>query len=114
MASDPKRVFCFAYGTNYSPLPKEFIARFKAQTPVVRGEPDAITVVSNKIVLDKTTRREAIGLDIREIRVRGDKAEVQVQYFASYTGNSTRFFLAREDGKWRVKERKMEHVSDAF
>ena len=114
ISADAKSVFCLGYGTNYSPLPKEFIARFKAQNAIIRGEPDAITVVSNKIVLDKFTRREAIGLDIREIRVTGDTAEVQVQCFASSTGSSTRFYLVREKGKWRVQERKMEHVSDAF
>ena len=114
MSADSKSVFCVAYGTNYSPLPKQFIARFKAQTPIVRGEPDAITVVSNKLVLDKLTRKEAVGLDIREIRMKDDTAEVQVQYFASFTSNSTRFYLVREKGKWRVKERKMEYVSDAF
>ena len=86
MSPDSKHVFCLAYGTNYSPLPKDFIARFKARTPIVRGEPDAITVVSNKFVFDKITRRQAIGLDIREIRVAGDTAEVQVKYFASFTG----------------------------
>ena len=60
ISADAKSVFCLGYGTNYSPLPKEFIARFKAQNAIIRGEPDAITVVSNKIVLDKFTRREAI------------------------------------------------------
>ncbi len=100
-----------AYGTNNTPLPAEFVARFKGQTPLVRGTPDGITVVSNKIVLDKITRKEAVGLDIREIRVTGDTAEVQVIYFASYTSNSTRFYLVREHGNWRVKERKAEWIA---
>jgi hypothetical protein len=114
MSSDSKDVFCLAYGTNYSRLPEDFIARFRAQASIVRGEPDAITVVSNKIVLDKITRREAVGLCIREMRVTGETAEVQVKYFASGTGNSTRYYLVRHKGRWTVKERKVEYVSDAF
>jgi hypothetical protein len=111
MSSDSKIVFHLAYSTNHVSLPAEFIARFKGQTPLVRGTPDGITVVSNKIVLDKITRKEAVGLEIREIRVTGDTAEVQVIYFASYTSNSTRFYLVRERGKWRVKERKAEWIA---
>jgi hypothetical protein len=111
MPPDSKTVDCLTYGTNYSPFPKGFLSRFKAQTPIVRGQPDAITVVSNQFVLDKITRKEAVGFDIREIRVAGDTTEVLVNYFASFTGNSTRFYLVRENGKWRVKETKVESIS---
>jgi hypothetical protein len=111
MLGDSKVVFHLAYGTNSASLPAKFVARFKGQTPLVRGTPDGITVVSNKIVLDKITRKEAVGLCIREIRVTGDTAEIQVLYFASYTSNLTRFYLVREKGKWRVKERKVESIS---
>lgn len=111
ISADSKVVFHLGYGTNNTSLPAEFIARFKGQTPLVRGTPDGITVVSNKIVLDNITRKEAIGLIIREIRVTGDTAEVKVRYFASYTGNLTWYYLVRERGKWRVKERKAEWIA---
>jgi hypothetical protein len=114
MSSDSKCVFVLAYGTNSTALPPEFMARFKAQSSPVRGNPESITVISNKIVLDKITGQETVGLDIREIRVTGDTAEIQVIYFASNTGNSTRFSLVRGGGKWRVKERKAEWVADTF
>jgi hypothetical protein len=111
VSADSKVVFHLTYGTNDAPLAAEFMSRFKGRTPIVRSAPDGVMVVSNKIVLDKLTHQEAVGLGIREIRVNEDTAEVQVVYFASYTSNSTRFYLVREGGKWRVRERKVEWIA---
>jgi hypothetical protein len=111
ISTNSTKVFCLAFGTNNAPLPSEFIARFKNQPPVIRAASDSIIVISNKYVLDKVTRKEAIGLDIREIRVVGDRSEVQVVYFASFTSTSTRFYFIRENKKWKLKERKQEWIA---
>lgn len=114
VSPDSKCVFCLTYGANQTALPKDFISRFKARSPIVRGNPDAITVVSNKFVLDKITRKEAIVLDLRGIQVKGSAAEVEVVYFGSFTSSSARFQLVCENKKWKIKERKSEWVADSF
>jgi hypothetical protein len=111
VSADAKCVYHLSYGTNDAVLPEDFMARFKGQSPLVRSTPDGVTVVSNKIVLDKTTRKQAVGLGIRQLHVKGDTAEVQVLYFASGTSNFTRYFLVREHRKWRVKNKKMEWIA---
>lgn len=107
---DSEYVFHLAYGTNNTPVPTDFLERFKGQPRIIRATPYELTVVSNKFVLDKSTRREAICLSIREIRIKGNTAEVQVFAFASSTVSSTRFYLVLEGGKWGVKERVTEWV----
>ena len=111
VSADAKCVYHLSYGTNDTVLPADFMTRFKGQSPLVRSTPDGVTVVSNRFVLDKITRKEAIGLGIRQLRVTGDKAEVQVLFFASGTSNSTRYYLVRERGRWRVKDKKMEWIA---
>lgn len=98
VSADAKCVFHFSNGTNDAVLPADFMARLKGQSPIVRSTRDGVTVVSNRFVLDKITRKEAVGLGIRQLRVKGDTAEVQVLYFASGTTNSTRYYLVREHG----------------
>jgi hypothetical protein len=114
MSADSKCIFALSYGTNDSSLPADFMARFKGKHPLVMSSPDNIMVVSNKFVIDKITRKEAVGLGIRELRVTGDTAEAHVIYFASHTQNSTVFHMTRDAGKWRVKDRKAEWVADGF
>ena len=106
MSADSTVVFHLSYGENNTALPEEFVARFKGQTPLVSGKPDGIEILGKSILVDRMTRKEAAGLEIQEIKVTGDTAEVGVIYSASHTSNSTRFHLVRERGKWRVKERK--------
>lgn len=110
MSADSKVVFHLSYGPNNTALSEEFVARFKGQTPLVSGKPDGIEILGKSILIDRTTRKEAAGLDMNEIRVTGDTAEVEVIYSASHTSNSTRFHLIRERGKWRVTERKAEWI----
>lgn len=112
--TDDKYVYHLSFGTNYSTLPADFMGRFGGQHPIVRGTPEGIIVVSNKFVFDKMTHKEAIGLSIQGLRVTGDTAEVHVVYFASGTGNSTVFYMVRDAGKWKVKDRKAEWVADSF
>jgi hypothetical protein len=111
VSADAKCVFHLSYGTNDAVLPADFIARFKGQSPLVRSLPDGVIVVSNRFVLDKITRKQAVGLGIRQLHVTGDTAEVQVVYFASGTSTSTRYYLVRERNGWRVKDKKMEWIA---
>jgi hypothetical protein len=111
LSADSKCVYHLTYGTNDAVLPADFMTRFKGQSPIVRSALDGVTVVSNRFVLDKITRREAVGLGIRQLHVTGDKAEVQVVYFASGTSNSTRYYLVRERSRWRVKDKKLEWIA---
>ncbi len=106
MSADSKVVFHLSYGANQTALPEEFVARFKGQTPLVSGRPGGIAVVGKSILIDGMTRKEAAGLDMREIKVTGETAGVEVIFSASHTSNSTSFHLVRERGRWRVKERK--------
>ena len=108
MSSDTSHVFHLAVGTNDAGLPADFMTRFQGQPPIVRSAHGNVLVVSNKFVLDRITRKEAVGLGIRQLRMRGDAAEVQVVRFASFTSSSTRYYLVRERGKWRVKNKKTE------
>src|SRR5687768_7981116 len=61
VSADAKCVYHLSYGTNDAVLPADFMARFKGQSPLVRSTPDGVTVVSNRFVLEKITRKEAIG-----------------------------------------------------
>lgn len=106
---DSKKVFHLFYKNR--PLPPDFLSRFDGQPLIVRSTAGGTIVVDQKHILDRRTRREAIALDIQEIRITGETAEVQVFYSASFTSNSTRFHLVRERGGWRVKERKMEWIA---
>jgi hypothetical protein len=108
MSSDTSHVFHLAVGTNDVAPPPDFITRFQGQSPIVRSAHGNVLVVSNKFVLDRITRKEAVGLGIRQLRVLGDAAEVQVVRFASFTSSSTRYYLVRERGRWRVKDKKTE------
>jgi hypothetical protein len=110
ISADSKKVFHIAFGTNDAPLPADFMARFKAQKTLVRG-PTGMTIIKKNIVLDKITGREAVGLSVRNIRITGDTAEVQVVYFATNTSSSTRFYLVREKERWKVKNRKEEWIA---
>ena len=83
---DAYYVYYLSYGTNDAVLPADFMARFKQQTPLVRSRPDGVTVAS-----DST---EALGVSIRQLRVTGDKAEVQVVSFTYGWKSCTRFYLS--------------------
>lgn len=108
MSSDTNHVFHLAVGTNDMALPPDFMTRFQRQAPIVRSAYGNVLVVSNRFVVDRITRKEAVGLGIRQLRVLGNAAEVQVVRFASFTSSSTRYYLERERGKWRVKDKKTE------
>lgn len=103
---DPKPIYQLSYGTNDAVLPADFLARFKGDNPLVRSMTNGLTVVSNRFVLDKITRKEAVGLGIQQLRVTGDKADVQVLYFASGTSILKRYVFVRKSGQWSVKEKK--------
>ena len=102
---DAYYVYYLSYGTNDAVLPADFMTRFKQQFPLVRSSPDGVTVASNST--------EACAVSIRQLRVTGDKAEVQVLDFADSVRSSTRIYLVRERGRWRVKDSKMQWCYDS-
>jgi hypothetical protein len=114
MLRDTNYVFQILYGKDGSPLPAEFLARFKDRLPIVRGNRDAVIVVSNKFFLDKITGKQLIELDITKLRVTNDTAEAQVRYCATSVDTSTRFFLVRKQNKWVITEEENEWVMDGF
>jgi hypothetical protein len=99
-------------GTNDPSPPADFMGRFTTKTPLVRAGIEGIAVVDNRTLLDRATRKKAVVLNITEIRVTEDEAEVQVISYLSFTSNSQRFRLIRERGKWKIHERKHEWVAD--
>jgi len=102
---DAYYVYYLSYGTNDAVLPADFMARFKGQRPLVRSTPDGVTIAGNST--------GASGLRIRQLRATDDKAEVQVEWFASTLKGSTRFYLVRERGRWWVKDEKIEWCFDS-
>ena len=102
---DAYYVYYLSYGTNDAVLPADFMARFKQQSPLVRSTPDGVTVANDS--------SHALGVRIQQLRIIGDKAEVQVVSFTYRLKSSTRYYLVRERGRWRVEEQKMQWCFDS-
>ena len=107
-ADAPRLIFHVTYGTNNSALPAEFMHRFEEQPQTIRTGLEGLTVVSNKLVLDKATQREAIGLGMRELRVFGKTAEAHLVFLAGSKSIAWRVLLVEEHGKWRVAGKQRE------
>jgi hypothetical protein len=109
--SDQESVYHLSSGTNDAVLPADFMERFKGQSPLARSTSDGTSIVNNRWLTDKLTKKPAARLSIREIRVGRGSAEAQLHYVSSSTTLSARYYLVREHGKWRVRDQKTEFIA---
>ena len=103
-------VFFVSYGPHDSDLPREFLARFYGELPLVTNASSA-TIKTNFTIIHAPSGRTGVGLALRELRLTGDTGEARLVYVV--TGGSfqnCRIALKREAERWKVANKKMESI----